>query len=327
MYLNGEKAVKKTITLLVIFTLLVCSMTTGLVSAADYLETPLVLSRALSDSSLMVNQPFTVNYKVVPQTVSAVEQVQKDKEFFIVIDTSGSMDDKLDGVKRINIAKAAANAFLDKLKDKSGVKAGLISYDNLATIEKNLTTDLESIKTAVNGLQVGGGTNIGDGLRRAYYKLLKSSNTTAEKYIILLTDGEPTYHSVKNGKLMMDDGIADDFNGGGDHATYNDTNYCYRVATELIEPSDIKSYMIAFTAGSNKNILETVAQKAGGAYKQALTSTELTQVYDEIYTDIVNDISLQNVVLRKFFRQGLKWFLRRVASPQTVTFSPAICLR
>lgn len=315
MYLNEKKSVKRVVALLSIFTLLVCCLTINITGAAEYLETPLTLTRTLSASSLMINQPFTVNYKIVPQAVAAAVHVQKDKEFFIVIDTSGSMDDKLEGSKRITVAKEAAKSFLNKLKGKTGVKAGLISYDNLADIEKNLTSDINSLITAVDGLQVGGGTNIGDGLRRAYYKLIKSGNSSAEKYIILLTDGEPTYHSIKKGKLMMEDGVPDDYDGGGSKSTKNDIDYCYKIAEELIKPSDIKSYMIAFTTGSNQNVLEAVAQKAGGTYKQALTSGALNQVYDEIYEEIINDFSLQNVV----FEEVLPAWVEVVSAPAGFT--------
>lgn len=306
MFLNEKKSIKKVVSLFSVFILLICTMTMNLAGAAEYLETPLTLTRTLSDSLLKINQPFTVNYKIVPQTVAVAEHVQKDKEFFIVIDTSGSMDEKLEGSKRITVAKEAAKSFLNKIKGKTGVKAGLISYDNLADIDKDLTSNINSLITAVDGLHTGGGTNIGDGLRRAYYKLIKSGNPTAEKYIILLTDGEPTYHSLKKGKLMIEDGIPDDYNGGGSISTEKDINYCYTIAETLLNPSDIKSYMIAFTTGSNQNVLETVAKKAGGTYKQALTSGALNQVYDEIYEEIINDFSLQNVTFEEILPAGIE---------------------
>ena len=67
--------------------------------------------------------------------------------------------------KRIDIAREAANKFLDNLNDKENVKVGLISYSDVGIEKQPLTNKLNTVKNKINGLNVVGGTNIGDGLR------------------------------------------------------------------------------------------------------------------------------------------------------------------
>ena len=62
--------------------------------------------------------------------------------------------------------------------------AAAMSWDDTAT---------NSLKTAINGLVAGGGTNIDAGLRVAYAHL-KQKASIDYRYCILLTDGEPTYY-------------------------------------------------------------------------------------------------------------------------------------
>lgn len=318
MNLNEKKVMKKSLSILVVFTLLLSCMLTNLVGAAELtLNTPLTLNRSISDSSVMVNQPFTVSFEVTPETVSVPEELKPPKEIYIVIDTSGSMNDNLNGSQRIAIAKSAATTFIDNISKLSNVKAGLISFDNTATLEKTskmtsyLTNNFAELKKAVNNLSVGGGTNIGDGLRKAYFALRNSGNAQAEKYIVLLTDGAPTYYSqIKlNGKnvfYVTDDREADYTTGGnGSDTTSKEKKYCYTIA-ELIKPSNIKTYVIGFTNGANEDILKTIEQKSGGVYKKALDSNALNQVYNEINNEITNDITLKDVTFEETIPSGIE---------------------
>lgn len=316
MYLIERKAVKKVLSIVCMVALLVSIAATNIVGAAALeLQTPMTLSRVTDKSAIVLNQQFTVNYKIEPQPVTAAQVTPPPKEFFLVIDTSGSMKWRVNsnenpnwGEKsRLQTAKDAANKFLEGLKGKTGVKAGLIAYDNNATIKCSLTSNMDTVKAAVNDLWAEGGTNIGDGLRIAYYELMKTG-TTAEKYIVLLTDGEPTYHTCTGSSptsYKMNDGISTNHKGGGSSATEEDKQYCYKVADELVKKNGIKSFMIAFTKGSNQNILSTVAQKAGGTYKQAMDETALDQVYTGISQEIINDFSVQNVTFEETIPNGL----------------------
>lgn len=322
----GNKKVGKVLSVVTALALLLCIFAVNPVQAlqvSDANEAILNLSRTVPATTQQLNRQFNVTYTINPDPVQGSVTSSKAKEFYLVIDTSGSMNYDLAGnqyssnTKRLAIAKEAAKKFIDKLSGVPNVKAGLITYDNVASKKCDLTSNLSTVKTAINNLSANGGTNIGDGLRYAYYRLSKSESS-AEKYIILLTDGQPTYHSITKdpeydswGRLkgdypyMMTDGIAQKYKGGGSYATDNDKQYSYKVAEDLIKTSGIKTYMIAFTIGSDQNILSEIAEKAGGTYKQALDAEALNEVYNEISEDIINDFSLQNVSFEETFPAGI----------------------
>lgn len=306
----------KTIVLTIVFTLLIACWT-GIsaygVAADPDISAGLELSRELSSEKILLDDEFTITYRIDPQPITIPEVTQAPKEIYLVMDTSGSMNFDLDGKevptwhtnKRIDIAREAANKFLDNLNDKENVKVGLISYSDVGIEKQPLTNKLNTVKNKINGLNVVGGTNIGDGLRLGYYRL---KGGAADKYLILLTDGEPTYHSTEKYypyNFFKKDGNAPRFDGGGSKATQKDINYCYEIAEEYLGQSDIKSYMIAFTKGSNANVLEQVAQKAGGVYKQALSSNTLNNVYQDIYEEIVYDFYVENIRFEETFPEGL----------------------
>jgi hypothetical protein len=306
----------KTIVLIIVCTLLIAcwtSISAYGVAADQDISAGLELSRELSSEKILLDDEFTITYRIDPQPITIPEVTQAPKEIYLVMDTSGSMNFDLDGKevptwhtnKRIDIAREAANKFLDNLNDKENVKVGLISYGNFGMEKQPLTDKLNTVKNKINGLNVVGGTNIGDGLRLGYYRL---KDRAADKYLILLTDGEPTYHSIYKKypyNFYKEDGIAPDFDGGGSKAKPKDIQYCYEIAEEFLGQSDIKSYMIAFTKGSNANVLEQVAQKAGGVYKQALSSNTLNNVYQDIYEEIVYDFYVENIRFEETFPEGL----------------------
>ena len=311
---------KKSIVLVIVFTLLIACWTSinvyGVTGGED-ISVGFELSRELSSAKILLGDEFTITYRIVPQPVVSSGETPDNKEIYLVMDTSGSMNYDLDGktvpswqtYKRIDIARAAANKFLDNLRNETNVKVGLITYSDIGAVKQALTSNLNSVKNKINSLNVVGGTNIGDGLRLGYYRLLDgSTDSSADKYLILLTDGEPTYHSTYKKhpyNFYKEDGTAPHFDGGGSKATPKDIQYCYEIAEEFLGQSDIKSYMIAFTKGSNANILEQVAQKAGGEYQQALTSDALNNVYQDIYEQIMADFYVENVRFEEIIPNGL----------------------
>jgi len=323
--LSGRKtAITRMKVLTILFTLLFLLWTSTEATAVTLspgTKAKLELSREISRTKILLDEEFTVTYKVKPEPIPATAVKQPDREIYLVIDTSGSMEFNLDGntipkgskqKRRLDIAKEAAFRFLDKLSGKNRVKVGLITYDDIARQKQSLTSNLNQVKNQINNLAANGGTNIGDGLRLAYYRLTDTVSTEhnpIEKYLILLTDGEPTYHSTYNKQpynFYFADGTAPHFRGGGSYAWPQDIQYCYEVAEKYIEPTGIKSYMIAFTKGSNANVLNEVAERAGGKYRRAEDADALDNVYDEIYMDIITDFSVENVMFEETFPDGLR---------------------
>lgn len=120
--------------------------------------------------------------------------LQRTSDIVLVLDRSGSMDSN----NRMRSAKNAAKNFVNTLLDKAdnGTRIALVSYsgdgiihgDSNAFKDFNKRSDLISY---INGLDADGGTFTQKGLKYAN-DLLKSSDAS-NKYIVLLSDGQPTY--------------------------------------------------------------------------------------------------------------------------------------
>ncbi|MBU3137897.1 VWA domain-containing protein [Clostridium gasigenes] len=143
----------------------------------------------------MVGQDIEVRYQVTPQPFQY--KISKPKEIVLVLDASGSMD----GIKLTNL-KAAANTFINKLKDVKKLKVGIVVYSTNADInpisgtvnDKLFDITDQELKDVINGINAGGGTNTGEGLRKGEY-LLSKDTSNADKTLILMSDGEPTFYS------------------------------------------------------------------------------------------------------------------------------------
>ncbi|MCL2164871.1 MAG: VWA domain-containing protein [Oscillospiraceae bacterium] len=111
-------------------------------------------------------------------------------DIVLVIDTSSSMGSGENS--KMTYAKNAALLFVrELLKGDDGIRIALIDYNTAATVRNGLTTNLAELEGAINSLNALGTTNIQDGLAQAQ-KLLNTS-TANNKYIVLLSDGDPTY--------------------------------------------------------------------------------------------------------------------------------------
>ncbi len=108
------------------------------------------------------------------------------KALVLLIDCSGSMQSD----DRLTIAKKGAIKCLDVLSDKDYVS--IISFSSDVTIHQPLTSikNKNDIIKAINGINLGGGTMLGSGLREANNQIIDSK--CEYKNVITLTDGLPS---------------------------------------------------------------------------------------------------------------------------------------
>ena len=134
----------------------------------------------------------------------SVEETIEPSEIFLIIDNSKSMsDNKLeDGTTRKQAVFTAAIDLAEKiLTEQPSTKIGVVSFSTNSEISKEGTledaslvlkpsSDIDTIKTAINGIQTTGvRTDIDAGIQVA--KANVSADTTLNKYFVLLTDGVP----------------------------------------------------------------------------------------------------------------------------------------
>lgn len=127
----------------------------------------------------------------------------------MVLDTSGSMAYDMGGSGkdknkiRMTIMKEKAKALVGDFPEN--VHLSIFEYSTDADdamgrefIKLDTEGKKNTVKSTIEGFRATGGTNTGDALRRAYHKLgeyVPQPNEEPLNYIILLTDGNPTYYS------------------------------------------------------------------------------------------------------------------------------------
>jgi Mg-chelatase subunit ChlD len=106
----------------------------------------------------------------------------------IVIDRSGSMNERQLGRAKIQLAAEAASAAVDTLSERDSV--GVIAFDDDAHPVVQITNaeNKVPIHSAIEAITALGGTNMYPGIKMAYEWLLQ--NDAQLKHIIVLSDGE-----------------------------------------------------------------------------------------------------------------------------------------
>lgn len=275
-----------------------------------------------NEGKFNLNKEFDIQYTISPDPIK-IQSNEKQKEIVLVVDTSGSMDYSVDQDKkvygkpsRLDLTKSALNNFINKFGDLKNVKIGLVTYSYRGNVFMNTndyffeSNNIQKIKDKVNTLSADGGTNLGDGLRKALWML--SNNKDSKKYVVLMTDGTPTFYSYygsyynRNYYTEIDNKNVD-YNEGND---YNKgLEYSNIMAKILKENQDLnlKTFAIGFSKGANANTLKEIAANAAGTFLDATSSNEnaINEVYSNIAEQIKTDLALENVKFTQSLPDGL----------------------
>ena len=140
-----------------------------------------------------------ISVKGNPYTLS----VQKDREIVLVLDASGSMDDKIKESKdkKITTLKESANKFIENIlteANKGKIKIGVVWYAKNATAFCKLTDSVTDLKTCIDKGIANGGTNVQEGIKVAKGLFTTSDN---EKSLLVLSDGQPTFYTDSKGTV------------------------------------------------------------------------------------------------------------------------------
>ncbi|NTV90861.1 MAG: VWA domain-containing protein, partial [Clostridiales bacterium] len=142
-----------------------------------------------------------------PGTLKSVEA-----HVTMVMDKSGSMKEDLDGgpaasenQQRIYFLKEAGKSLVSKFANSRNIFVSLVPFSTSANNPSdfyNAYSDTDTLKAFFDSssFYAEGGTNTGDGMRRAYHKLMNkdavTSGATVANYMIILVDGVSTFASV-----------------------------------------------------------------------------------------------------------------------------------
>lgn len=219
----------------------------------------------------------------------------KPIDVLLIVDCSGSMK----GTRMSNV-NTAINTLLDELnksevKDTinvaiawfAGNKGTWISRENYwdtsteqawndAGVEKGWDT-LANTKNNFTGMRAidPSGTNWQAGIKVGN-SLLSSGRSDASKYVVFLTDGEPTFYYDTNGKTK------------GSGSDYEPNAYQFAEREWKAVGSGIKkakSYIVDATGATNERCT-SFASSVGGTYLNGANSANLTSAFSKIAGDI-----------------------------------------
>ena len=134
----------------------------------------------------------------VPKAVASdrsVAAVEIDSNLLIVLDISGSMVDPsgVPGLSRLDLAKQAISALLDKYDDLGDVKVQLVTFSSSATDRTSVWVDVATAKSLLAGLTAGGGTNYDAAVATMQTAFNTSGKLTGAQNVgYFFSDGKPT---------------------------------------------------------------------------------------------------------------------------------------
>jgi Ca-activated chloride channel homolog len=114
----------------------------------------------------------------------------------LTLDVSGSMAATDVSPSRMTAAKRAAEDFLDKVP--AGVRVGAVAFSTGVDVVAAPTTDHDAVRAAVDALQPGGGTALGDAIGRSVEvaRSVAAGQKPPPAAILLLSDGANTVGTV-----------------------------------------------------------------------------------------------------------------------------------
>lgn len=271
---------------------------------------------------------------------------KKEIDVLLIVDKSGSMQDTLAGGNNNNYSKSRWKASKDAIqtlidnfnanKDKLDVKYSIVTFSgskgnwdstwNDAEVNQEWAYSNEFTVSNSDSWNQGsgvldfapeGGTNYAAGFREGKSQL-KTARSTAQKVVIFLSDGEPTYYynskgmTVGAGKADADDAI---YYG----APTSNPGSCSRAA--YTEASGITNANYFYTIGLgtessiNKDVLKTLSEKVAASSKGCTVNTnnapfmctsldELKKVFANISAE-VQKFACKNVQITDFLSDNV----------------------
>ncbi|MHB2246793.1 retention module-containing protein [Pseudomonas fitomaticsae] len=195
----------------------------------------------------------------VPKAVASdrsVAAVEIDSNILIVLDISGSMADAsgVPGLSRLELAKQAISALLDKYDDLGDVKVQLVTFSSNATDRTSVWVDVATAKTLLAGLSAGGGTNYDAAVATMYNAFNTSGKLTGAQNVgYFFSDGKPNEGDI----------------GTADEAALKN----------FLDANNIKNYAIGLGSGvSNANLDPLAYDGITHTNTNAVVVTDLNQL-------------------------------------------------
>lgn len=238
---------------------------------------------------------YTVNVDVTGAQADETIVTSESVDFTLVLDTSSSMTETIDGtVTKLQALKDAVDNFLDRAADANKqsalVKVSLISFNGSASVKSDFTDDFTSMKQTVSGLTTSRGTRSELGLQKV--NEVTGSRDDAKQVVIFFTDGAPQ-HSSHPG-AFSDNVAANAVTAAKALKDSGKTIYSIGVV-DGADPSDTTKNINKFLNAVSNNYPKATAEFSSGTttfnlgdggdngyYKVATNASDLYKIFEEI---------------------------------------------
>lgn len=212
-----------------------------------------------------------------------------------VVDVSSSMNDKVSGWRGKSRMKAAhdavetlANSLLTGENANKQIQVSVVTFGTNAQVATGFTSDPNTVANAVpERAKENQGTNWEDGLKLANAQT--SGREGAEKHIVFLSDGNPTYRVSPMGYTWWDEGglfhpqvdhkKGDNLYGFGDSDT-NDGR-CYAAAkAEANNRNGANLFVVSVAKDADK--MTSFATDTNGTFLDGTTADNLASAFTQI---------------------------------------------
>ena len=221
-------------------------------------------TRYVSDLS---EQDFEVYEDGARQAITFFSRVQQPIALAILLDTSASMNERLD------TAQEAAVGFARRMRREDVIE--VIDFDSQVRILQSFTNDVPALEKAIRGTDVNGSTSLYNAIYISLKELKKVKAGSPEEIrrqaIVVLSDGDDTSSLVP-----------------------------YEEVLDLAKRSETAIYAIGLRpSGAYRSefkeaefVLKQLAQETGGRAYFVTTASELPRIYEQISEELANQYSL-----------------------------------
>ncbi|MFJ4494213.1 retention module-containing protein [Pseudomonas atacamensis] len=239
----------------------------------------------------------------VPKAVASdrsVTAVEIDSNVLIVLDISGSMADAsgVPGLSRLDLAKQAIGALLDKYDDLGDVKVQLVTFSSNAADRTTVWVDVATAKTLLAGLNAGGGTNY-DAAVAVMQNAFNTSGklTGAQNVGYFFSDGKPNEgdigtadeaalknfldaNNIKNYAIGLGDGVSNAYLDPLAYDGINHTNTNAVVVTDLNQLNSVLSGTVQGAPVTGSLLGDGGSFGADGGFIKSIVVDGTTYTYD-----------------------------------------------
>ncbi len=257
--------------------------------------------------TIKANGDGTYDLTLNVQGASEQSETGKPIDVVVVVDVSSSMNDEISssrlpwekGTSKMEAAKNATKILADtlltdansKLPENQQIKMSVVTFGTNAQTVQNWTTSANAVNNSVpSRADDGQGTNWEAGLSIA--NSLSTARDGAEKYIVFLSDGDPTYRNSKYSDWARDYNHREHVYGEGS----SDRNgWDYGAAKDEANKRGASVGMFVVSADKSATKMQGFANDTKGTFLDGTSEENLQKAFEQIAQTIKKSASYKDV--------------------------------